>query len=88
MNRAKVAKSRLSHGAAGFFGFWVLKIAVVSLFVFASYGSIGPISAGALSDEAEDQAARLAFEARYEIGISDRDPERTVWIFRLVPQNS
>lgn len=38
-------------------------------------------------DSAEDQAARLALEARYEIGISDRDPERTVWIFRLVPQN-
>ena len=37
-------------------------------------------------DSAEYQAARLALEARYEIAVSDRDPERTIWIFRLVPQ--
>ena len=34
----------------------------------------------------EYQAARLALEARYEIAIVDRDPERTIWIFRLDPR--
>ena len=175
MNRLKVSKSRLSQGVAGFFGFWVLKIAAVGVFVFAGCGPIGPIPGGALSgdvgavavadwsfaddvvsaqletrpadphsvntwfaavgeqlyvptsmilgplhpegrswvahvaeddrvrirlgdtvferramrvadDSAEYQAARLALEARYEIAVSDRDPERTIWIFRLVPQ--
>lgn len=37
-------------------------------------------------DSAAYQAARLALEARYEIAASDRDPERTIWMCRLVPQ--
>ncbi len=175
MNQSNVSKSRLSRGANGFFGFWVLKIAAVGAFVLAGCGPIGPIPGGALSgdvgavgvadwsfaddvenaqletrpadphsvntwfaavgeqlyvptsmilgplhpegrswvahvaeddrvrirlgdtvferramrvadDSAEYQVARLALEARYEIAVSDRDPERTIWIFRLVPQ--
>lgn len=31
-------------------------------------------------------AARLALEARYEIKIEDRDPERVIWIYRLEPR--
>ena len=32
---------------------------------------------------AEYEQARTALEARYEISPEDRDPERTIWIFRL-----
>ncbi len=31
----------------------------------------------------EFAAARLALEARYEIAVADRDPERVIWIYRL-----
>ncbi len=34
----------------------------------------------------EYQEARAALEARYEIEPADRDPERTIWIFRLDPR--
>ena len=35
---------------------------------------------------AEYRAARSALEARYGIEPEDRDPERTIWIFRLDPR--
>ena len=174
MSRGKPRKNRLSGGIAGFVGFWVLKLAVAGVFIFAGCGPIGPIPGGALSGEvgpvtvadwsfaegvenaqletrpadphsvntwfatvgdqlyvptsmilgpnypegrswvshvAEDDrvrirlgdlvferravrvadnspeytSARLALEARYEIAKEDRDPERTIWIFRLAP---
>lgn len=34
----------------------------------------------------EYEAARLALEARYEIEVADRDPERQIWIYRLDPR--
>ncbi len=34
----------------------------------------------------EYETARRAIEARYEIAVEDRDPERTVWIYRLDPR--
>ena len=39
--------------------------------------------ADASSEYAE---ARAALEARYDIAPEDRDPERTIWIFRLDPR--
>ena len=35
---------------------------------------------------AEQSAVRAALEARYGIEPQDRDPERAVWIYRLVPR--
>lgn len=37
-------------------------------------------------DSDEYEAARLAIEARYDLAVADRDPERTVWLFRLEPR--
>lgn len=37
-------------------------------------------------DEAEAAAARAALEKKYELGAGDMDPEREIWIFRLVPR--
>ena len=37
-------------------------------------------------DGAEYQRARAALEARYEIAVDDRDPDRTIWIYRLEPR--
>lgn len=34
----------------------------------------------------EYETARRAIEARYDIAVADRDPERTVWIYRLEPR--
>lgn len=34
----------------------------------------------------EYEAARAALEARYDIAPEDRDPDRTIWIFRLDPR--
>ena len=34
----------------------------------------------------EYETARRAIEARYDIAVADRDPERTVWIYRLDPR--
>ena len=31
----------------------------------------------------EYASARAALEARYEIDAADRDPDRTIWIYRL-----
>ena len=31
----------------------------------------------------EYETARRAIEARYDIAVEDRDPERTVWVYRL-----
>ncbi len=39
-----------------------------------------------VTDEAEFGEARLALEAKYEIAPEDRDPERTIWIYRLDPR--
>ena len=39
-----------------------------------------------VTDDAEFQTARLALEAKYEIAPEDRDPERTIWIYRLDPR--
>jgi hypothetical protein len=36
-------------------------------------------------DSPEYWAARNALEARYDIAVADRDPERVIWIFRLDP---
>ena len=36
-----------------------------------------------VEDPAEFEKARLALETKYEIAPEDRDPERTIWIFRL-----
>jgi len=36
-----------------------------------------------VADEAEYERARGALEARYELSPEDRDPERTIWIYRL-----
>ncbi|MCR9094428.1 MAG: hypothetical protein NXI30_09435 [bacterium] len=35
---------------------------------------------------AEYETARRAIEARYDIAVADRDPERTVWVYRLDPR--
>lgn len=35
----------------------------------------------------EYRTARRALEARYEIAVSDRDPSRTIWIYRLDPRD-
>lgn len=35
---------------------------------------------------AEYETARRAIEARYDIEVADRDPERTVWVYRLDPR--
>ena len=37
-------------------------------------------------DSPEYREARAALEARYDIAPGDRDPERTIWIFRLDPR--
>lgn len=34
----------------------------------------------------EYETARRAIEARYDVAVADRDPERTVWIYRLDPR--
>jgi hypothetical protein len=34
----------------------------------------------------EYETARRAIEARYDIAVEDRDPERTVWVYRLDPR--
>jgi len=39
-----------------------------------------------VTDQAEYDAARLALEAKYDIAVEDRDPERTIWIYRLDPR--
>lgn len=39
-----------------------------------------------VSDDAEFGEARLALEAKYDIATEDRDPERTIWIYRLDPR--
>lgn len=36
-------------------------------------------------DSPEYWAARNALEARYDIAVADRDPERVIWIFRVDP---
>jgi len=41
-----------------------------------------------VTDDAEFEKARLALEAKYEIAPEDRDPERTIWIYRLDPRPS
>jgi len=41
-----------------------------------------------VENAAEFERARLALEARYEIAVEDRDPERTIWIYRLDPRPS
>ncbi len=37
-------------------------------------------------DESEYTSAREALEAKYEIAVEDRDPERVIWIYRLDPR--
>ncbi len=39
-----------------------------------------------VDDADEFERARAALEAKYEIEPADRDPERTIWIFRLDPR--
>lgn len=39
--------------------------------------------ASRVEDPVEYETARAALEAKYEISPADRDPERTIWIFRL-----
>ena len=36
-----------------------------------------------VTDAAEYDAARAAFEKKYELDPAERDPEREIWIFRL-----
>jgi hypothetical protein len=171
----KLARRPFSGGAHRLVFLWFAKLAIVSLFVFAGCGPIGPIPGGALSGEVgandvedwsfanevenaqletrpadphsvntwfasvgsdlyvptsmilgpkapserswvthvdeddrvrirlgdtvferrarrveerseEYRVARLALEARYEIAVEDRDPERVIWIYRLEPR--
>ncbi len=37
-------------------------------------------------DEAEAAAARAALEKKYALDATDMDPEREIWLFRLVPR--
>jgi hypothetical protein len=36
-----------------------------------------------VTDEPEYQRARASLEAKYDLDVADRDPERTIWIYRL-----
>ena len=36
-----------------------------------------------VADVSEYERARAALEAKYDLDIADRDPERTIWIYRL-----
>ncbi len=49
-------------------------------------GTIYPLRAVRVEDEAEFERARSALEAKYELDPADRDPEREIWIFRLEPR--
>jgi hypothetical protein len=39
-----------------------------------------------VENEAEFDAARTALETKYELDPAKRDPERTIWIYRLDPR--
>ncbi len=39
-----------------------------------------------VTDEPEYERARVALEAKYDLDVADRDPERTIWIYRLEAQ--
>ncbi len=39
-----------------------------------------------VEDPAELDAARAALEAKYELDPAERDPDRTIWIYRLDPR--
>jgi len=39
-----------------------------------------------VTDESEYERARAALEAKYDLDVADRDPERTIWIYRLEPR--
>ena len=41
-----------------------------------------------VEDQAEFDATRAALEGKYEIEVEDRDPERTIWIYRLDARSS
>ncbi len=51
-------------------------------------GTVYERTATRVTDPAEFEKARLALEAKYEIAPEDRDPERTIWIYRLDPRPS
>ncbi len=41
-----------------------------------------------VTDSAEYDRARTALEKRYDLDPQERDPERTIWIYRLDPRAS
>ena len=62
---------------------WVQNVLGNPLVRLRIAGTIYPLRAVRVDDEAEFDKARVALETKYEIDASERDPEREIWIYRL-----